>query len=173
MWLRRLRDEVLGYCLMNNSWLFEKIRAVVAAAVNHGTSSSYVVGPVRGSLYSLSISWLGFLPTVVLRTTQPAPVPSPDSLEAGGKPRKARAQILQQLPHSIASLSGTVSTLGVRCHKLGSSAAGNVRRNLGYLSRNRLSSLASSTAQRTCSRRCAPSAVQHIGWRLPMRCLMT
>jgi hypothetical protein len=44
---------------------------------------------------------------------------------------------------------GTVSILGVRCHKACTWTASDLRRNRGYHSRNRASSFPSSTAQRT------------------------
>lgn len=48
-----------------------------------------------------------------------------------------------------ASCRGPYQNLGVRCHKPDNSGAGDVRRNLGYRSRDSVSSVPSSTAQRT------------------------
>ena len=54
----------------------------------------------------------------------------------------------EYIPRAVL-VSGTVSILGVRCHKARTWTASDLRRNRGYHSRNRASSFPSSTAQRT------------------------
>jgi hypothetical protein len=53
---------------------------------------------------------------------------------------------------------------GVECRIEAADIAGINGLNSGYCSRNRFSRLRSTTAHRTCNRRCAPSADQRIGY---------